>query len=145
MPRSFSLKSEAVAELLLFINDYLNSELSELDHIELNEITRRILAETNDASLIDLLSTCGYNTTTNSFNDNLDVNDLSNKLNRNLLIREKYPDQHRSSQIDIRNTMKSFIPDLLMSYVIENQFHSSPKIELKPMSTFLEGVILLAG
>ena len=46
-------------------------------------------------------------------------------------------------KVGVRNTIKSFAPDLLMSYTLEEGFHTSG-LPLTPYSTFFDGVCMLA-
>ena len=130
--------------LLLFLDTHKNS-LSESVLIErLNCMTSNILADSFDSALHILINKNGWDENSRSFKiDELDIETLSSSLKLFIERRENKASTIRASQVDVKNRIKSFAPDLLMTYILERNVRSE-KIKLEPFSVFFDGVCLLA-
>ena len=130
--------------LLLFLDTHKNS-LSESVLIErLNCMTSNILDDSFDSALHTLINKNGWDESTHSFKvGELDIETLCSSLKLFIERRESKTSAIRASQVDVKNRIKSFAPDLLMTYTLERNVRSE-KMELEPFSVFFDGVCLLA-
>lgn len=133
----------SVGKLLAFIAE--NKALHQREDFigRLSTLTVAILAESNDSPLHDLLKRSGFDAVELSYPLDVDVEKLVISLKKLEDRRNHRLSLVRSSQIGLKNTIKSFAPDMLMSYTLEKGFHLDG-VSLKPYSVFFDGVCLLA-
>lgn len=128
--------------------DFLASEKNDLDDQifteRLNEFTTKVLADSFCTAFHMLLHQNGWDDSIASFvRAELNVETLATSLGLYIERMEKRDTSTRNSQGDMKNQIKSFAPDMLMTYSLERQFDlRTTKIE--PFSAFFEGVCLLA-
>ena len=136
-----NVKGGASMTLLAFLEKHIETmEPRELIP-RLNSLIAAVLEETSDSGLQDLLvDTYGWK---GEFNLKLDVGTLLADLKKLTMKRSNIVSTLRASQVGVRNTIKSFAPDMLMIYTLEEQFHTRDR-QLTPYSTFFDGVALLA-
>ena len=143
-PKKVSNMNGGAARNILY---YLNTNKGVLEPKELrrglSELTCSVLDESNDSSLIDMLLKCGWNATTHSYSSDLDLNELSTRLLRNIERRNSNVVSRRTSELGIKNTIKSFAPDLLMMYMLQRSALTEDAV-MTPFSVFFDGVCLLA-
>lgn len=133
----------SVSDLLAFIAENEVSHQRE-DFIGLlSAQTVAVLRATKDSPLHDLLKRSGFDTLKSSYHLDVDVKKLVISLEKLEDRRNHRLSPVRSSQIVLKNTIKSFAPDMLMSFTLEKGFHLDG-VFLKPYSVFFDGVCLLA-
>ena len=130
-------------KILLFLELHCGvlkrSELIE----RLEALTENVLTESNDSHLHDLLKRFGWDTVKSSFGPSLDIEKLTTILRKLTERRTHKVSLVRASQVGLRNTIKSFAPDMLMKYTLDRR-NNLDDIPLVPASVFFQGVILLA-
>lgn len=114
-------------------------ELNSTEIQSLNDFTQSVLEASNDSRLHDLLKKYGWNQNEKKYDDKLKIKVLRKGLR--LLDSRKENRELRVSNVGVRNTIKSFAPDMLMRYALG--MHTEEK-ELEPHSIFFDGVCLLA-
>ena len=126
---------------------FLESNMAVLDRVKLMEslakLTATLLAESNDSPLHDLLKRYGWDATNLCYDPQVDFEKLLTSLRKLTERRDHKVSLIRSSQVGLRNTIKSFAPDMLMAYTIDKKLYLDGE-PLEPFSVFLDGVILLA-
>lgn len=137
------IKGGAAITLLYFLDSKKGIlESAELCRL-LTKISASVLQETSDCSLLNCLKKCGWNESYSCYDRPVDVEILSASLRKIIEKREDKLSTFRSSQVGIRNTIKSFASDMLMTYTMEQSFHIDT-VQLTPFSVFFDGVCLLA-
>jgi hypothetical protein len=109
----------------------------------LAEYTAEQVRGSNDSALYDLLKRYGWDDAHSRFDNSLDIEKLRDGLRKLAERREHKASCVRVSQVGLRNTIKSFAPDTLMAYTLENGFHLD-EVPLVPFSVFFDGVVLIA-
>ena len=109
----------------------------------LANLTANVMIETNDMLLYELLVKGGYDSTKKQYKPDADVESIKKDLETLLARRFERRSLGRASQIGLRNTIKSFAPDMLMAYTLAKGFHQEG-VSLQPFSVFFEGVCMLA-
>ena len=137
------IKGGAASTLLYF----LDCKKGVLDPVQLvlilTDISVSVLRETSDFSLLNCLKKVGWNESNNCYDGDVNIETLSAELRKIIGRRDNKLSSFRASQVGLRNTMKSFVPDLLMVHTIEERFHTE-SARLTPFSVFFDGVVLLA-
>ena len=128
--------------------DYLENHKNDPDRLifigHLNELTVNVLVDSFGTALHAVLHQNGWDDDSNSFLDTeLNVEILTSSLCLYIKRREKRNSSLRSSQVDMKNRIKSFAPDMLMTYSLEKLFDNE-KTKIEPFSVFFNGVCLLA-
>jgi hypothetical protein len=122
--------------LLLFLDTHKNSLSENVLMERLNCMTSNILSDSFDSALHTLINKNGWDENARSFKANeLDIETLSSSLKLFIERRESKASTIRASQVDVKNRIKSFAPDLLMTYTLERSVRSN-KMELEPFSVF---------
>lgn len=138
-----AIKGGAASTLLYFLDSKKGVlQSAELDQL-LTKISASVLKETSDFSLLNCLKKCGWNELYSCYDHPVDIEILSAYLRKIIEKRDNKLSTLRSSQVGIRNTIKSFAPDMLMMYTMEQSFHID-SVQLAPFSVFFDGVCLLA-
>lgn len=109
----------------------------------LGAFTASILSESNDSQLHDLLVRSGFDLDSLTYQLNADIDKLVSSLRKLTDRRNQRMSLVRSSQVGLRNTIKSFAPDMLMAFTLEKKFHLV-EASLTPFSVFFNGVCILA-
>ena len=109
----------------------------------LGAFTGSVLVESNDSQLHDLLVRSGFDLSGLTYQPNLDIDKLLGSLQKLTDRRNQRVSLVRSSQAGLRNTIKSFAPDMLMAFTLEKKFHLV-EASLTPFSVFFNGVCMLA-
>jgi hypothetical protein len=126
---------------------FLDSNNDRLEPIELTnlltKLTISVLNDTSDPSFIAALQKSGWDEINSCFSSGPNIEALRISLRKIAERRGNKLSTLRASQVGVRNTIKSFAPDMLMIYTIEKGFHSGAA-ELSPFSVFFDGVVLLA-
>ena len=137
------IKGGAASTLLYFLDSKKDSlEPAELGRI-FATVTASVLKETSDFSLLNCVKKYGWNEISGRYDDTLKIEALSIDLRKIIGRRDKKPSTLRSSQVGVRNTIKAFVPDILMIHTLEERLHAEAG-NLTPFSIFFDGVCLLA-
>ena len=142
-------KGGASGTLLTFLEKHDGLPTKELT-AKLNILSVELLNETSDSAFADLLKAYGWSTDHHEYRNkddpdqaiDVDVGNLIADLKKLTMKRTTKQSTLRASQVGVRNTIKSFAPDLLMIYTLEEMFHTQKT--LTPYSTFFDGVCMLA-
>ena len=137
------MNGSAAQQILYFLNAKKN-ELSPLElNVQLSKLTRSVLKESDDSSLLDSLSKSGWNVAYGNYGLRSNFDDLVIRLRmhtQNIMVDVT---SRRSSEAGIKNTIKSFAPDLLMIYMLRRAAVKDDAA-MAPFSEFFDGVCLLA-
>ena len=106
-------------------------------------LTSDVMIESNDSLLYDLLIKAGFDPTKKQYKPDTDIESIKVDLEALLARRFERRSLGRASQLGLRNTIKSFAPDMLMAYTLSKGFHVEG-VSLQPFSVFFEGVCMLA-
>ena len=126
---------------------FLNAKKNELSPLELNkqlsELTLLVLEESNDSSLLDALTKSGWDVAYENYDSRFNLDDLSIRLRMHIQSVMLDVTSRRSSELGIKNTIKSFAPDLLMIYMLRRVAVKEDAV-ISPFSVSFDGVCLLA-
>ena len=142
-----AVKGGASGTLLTFLEKHDHLPPNEL-MCKLNILTAELMSETSDSDFADLLKEYGWSTDDIEYRSkddqavDVDVGSLIADLKKLTMKRTTKVSTLRASQVGVRNTIKSFAPDMLMIYTLEEMFHTQKT--LTPYSTFFDGVCMLA-
>ena len=129
------IKGGAASTLLYFLDSKKDSlEPAELGRI-FATVTASVLKETSDFSLLNCVKKYGWNEISGRYDDTLKIEALSIDLRKIIGRRDKKPSTLRSSQVGVRNTIKAFVPDILMIHTLEERLHAEAG-NLTPFSIF---------
>ena len=137
-----AVKGGASGTLLTFLEKHDHLPPKELI-TKLNILTAELMSETSDPGFADLLKAYGWSKDDHEYQEvDVDVGSLIADLKKLTMKRTNKVSTLRASQVGVRNTIKSFAPDMLMIYTLEEMFHTQKT--LTPYSTFFDGVCMLA-
>ena len=132
------------AAILDFLYDH--SDETDADNFfgRLNSLTANVLEDSYCFEFKALLNENGWDEVKQSFQAaELSVETLFTSLSLYIEGNKQKSSPIRAATVDSKNRIKSFAPDMLMSYALEKDFHlKTSKVE--PFSVFFDGVCLLA-
>ena len=109
----------------------------------LTVLTAKVVENFNDPAFHFMLEKNGWTDQSSTYTVDLNLESFTVNLRQYVERREKNVLSIRASEMDCKNRIKSFAPDMLMTYTLENKFHLKGT-KLCPFSIFFDGVCLLA-